>query len=205
VIQYFTTLTSVANQSGVMGTWNNPKPGYEVVSGTLTAAEKAELDEEIAFFILMMSEIATEITYYVSSTQIIISIPEDINSTFSFFAEDFNDDYYRDSQDAAQADIIVETINSATVRLTGGTTGEIVTITVNNQGDRIYTSTDPTHASHTYYQEPVSCPNNTRPDWILEFYTDNGRENPPNYYKKMVQKKSAKTGISVLGVKWRSP
>jgi len=200
VIQYFTTLTAVSNQSGVTGVWNNPTPGYEVLSGSMTAAEKIELDQELAFIIMMMSEMS-QVTYYISNTQIIIHIPEEINSNLDYFAEDYYEQYYADSLDAAQAAITLETIDNATVKLTGGTTGEIITVSQDNQGNRTYTSNNPDNADYTYYQNPTSCPNENRPDWMLAFYLDNGRENPPYLYMKAFKKRSAQSGGWPPGVK----
>jgi hypothetical protein len=52
------------------------------------------------------------------------------------------------------------------VQLTGSTTGEVVTMTWESSGNKTYMSTDGTHTTYTYFQNPVSCPNDPVPEWF---------------------------------------
>jgi hypothetical protein len=59
------------------------------------------------------------------------------------------------------------------VRLTGGTTGEQVTLTWDSDGNLIYSSSNSQHTTGIVYQNPTSCPN-IAPDWYNLFLTANG-------------------------------
>jgi len=59
------------------------------------------------------------------------------------------------------------------VLITGNTTGEQVGITWNSNGDMTYTSTEGTHDSHTWYENPTLCPNPWQPSWWWTFINGN--------------------------------
>jgi hypothetical protein len=61
-----------------------------------------------------------------------------------------------------------------TVTLTGGISGEVMTVTfpVDNHSI-IFSSTNPLHQAHIYYAEPTSCPNDASPAWFIDFLMAN--------------------------------
>jgi hypothetical protein len=66
--------------------------------------------------------------------------------------------------DSATYAVTVEKLSCSQVRLTGLTTGEVVTITWNASGDATYSSATAGHAAGTVRENPASCPNEP-PDW----------------------------------------
>lgn len=52
------------------------------------------------------------------------------------------------------------------VRITGGVTGEVVTITWDASGNMTYTSSNTSRTAYTYLENPTSCPNNSEPSWF---------------------------------------
>ena len=61
-----------------------------------------------------------------------------------------------------------------TVQLKGLKTGEIVTLKLNDKGDRSYSSSNPNHPAFEYQEEPTSCPQEDQPAWYTsEFLNPN--------------------------------
>jgi hypothetical protein len=76
--------------------------------------------------------------------------------------------------DSAAYAVSLQKVSCTEVRLTGDTTRETVTISWNGSGDKTTSSSDPAHAAHTWYADPVSCPNDEYPDWYYSaFLNDN--------------------------------
>ena len=68
---------------------------------------------------------------------------------------------YRKYSDSAKSNITVQIVDSSTVKLTGNTTQEVVTITgasSTNGFDQTYVSSNSAHASGTNLAVPTSCP-----------------------------------------------
>lgn len=80
----------------------------------------------------------------------------------------------RDITDSAKYNITAQLVDSSTVRLTGNTTKEVVTIagTLSTNGfDETYSSSNGAHATGKRLAIPVSCPDEA--DWYSAFYLDN--------------------------------
>jgi hypothetical protein len=77
------------------------------------------------------------------------------------------DQYFMSSwpSDSINFNISAMRISCNGVRITGNITGEVVTMTWDNSGNKTYTSTDGTHAAYTWLTNPVLCPNDLYPDW----------------------------------------
>jgi len=73
--------------------------------------------------------------------------------------------------------VSVAQLGCNTVRLTGSTTGEVVTLTWDSDGNMTYSSSDSLHASKIVYENPATCPNNP-PDWYNLFLTGNSAPGP---------------------------
>ena len=76
--------------------------------------------------------------------------------------------------DSAKYNITAQLVDSSTVRLTGNTTKEVVTITgtpSTNGFDQTYSSFNGAHATGKRLAIPVSCPDEA--DWYSAFYLDN--------------------------------
>jgi hypothetical protein len=91
------------------------------------------------------------------------------------YADDFID--YDWALDSASYAVSLQRVSCTQVRLTGDSTHEVVTITWNNSGDKTFSSSDPGHVQHTWYENPASCPNEENPDWYYaEFLNGNFRQ-----------------------------
>lgn len=97
------------------------------------------------------------------------TITVDLSQTSSTPADDFLE--YELPSDLGE--VTATKISNNQVKLTGATTGEIVTVTISGSGDETYTSSNSAHAAGTWYMNPNSCPNET-PDWFYLFLSENG-------------------------------
>lgn len=103
------------------------------------------------------------------------------------FMECYGDDFMEnDAPDITSTYTHVSVVQLAcnSVRLTGSTTGEVVTITWDNDGNMTYSSSNSQHASKTVYENPTLCPNDP-PTWYTPFLT--GNSSPQPLVKKAVQ------------------
>ena len=144
-------------------------PKYSVISGSLSPAQKADWDEEIAEENQYLEEYSTEIQ--VDATNITFYEYEHI--TGASIARRMS--HYIDSN---KYDITIATSGN-TVTLTGNKSSEVVTITYDAAaGKSTYTSTNSAHATHVYYDETTSCPNSFMPTWAMEFLLANQKGTP---------------------------
>jgi hypothetical protein len=61
-----------------------------------------------------------------------------------------------------------------TVKVTGGISGEVMTIICPSDNQSfIYSSSNPLHQTYTYYANPSTCPNTASPDWYMAFLVAN--------------------------------
>jgi len=87
-----------------------------------------------------------------------------------------NDSAWHDNRkysDSTEHSIAVQIVDSSTVRLTGNTTKEVVTITSTNGFDQTYSSSNSAHATGTRLAVPTSCPESA--DWYSTFLSANPR------------------------------
>jgi hypothetical protein len=82
------------------------------------------------------------------------------------------DMFYPTSSDNVPGLTVVK-ISENKIRLTGNITGEVVTVTFSNLGNQTYSSSNPAHATGTWYRNPSSCPNIV-PSWYDNFLSLNG-------------------------------
>lgn len=78
--------------------------------------------------------------------------------------------------DSARHDIAVEILDERRVRLTGRTSGEVVTIAW-TESEETYTSSVAAHSRHVYYRNPSACPNEPKPGWWQDFLVANRPSN----------------------------
>jgi hypothetical protein len=176
VVQLNMVLTRVGDGTGLQGVWKVTGMSYTVLSGTLTPAEKAELDEAVASddFFDEMGSMELQIT----ATQINVYYLEGGYSWADDFIDEWNGEWSSDPSyaDSANYNVTVTKVNNNTIKLVGKKNGETVTITWDNSAETItYTSTDAAHSAHTYYENPTSCPNNYYPSWYYEFLSANSK------------------------------
>ena len=61
------------------------------------------------------------------------------------------------------------------VRLTGNSTGEVVTVTIDAEMNIVWTSSLQVHATYTCCDNPTECPNDFVPDWVVALMAGNLR------------------------------
>jgi len=78
--------------------------------------------------------------------------------------------------DSADYRLTINRTSCSQVQLTGDSTHETVTMTWNASGDMTMTGSISGHTAHTWYKNPLSCPNDQYPDWYYsEFLGPNAR------------------------------
>jgi hypothetical protein len=168
-IQRYTLLQRVGSGSGLEGTWSSADVGYRVLSGTLTAEDKSELDANFAENSRRNSLLKFSLQFV--NGKMITFVDADVAA---LFVEEWNDESFSNElPDSARYDISVKAVDRSTVELKGRKSGETVRITGAFMGDEIYTSDLPAHAKYTHFRIPKSCPNDDVPDWYEEFRSAN--------------------------------
>lgn len=184
-VSILVNFTRVGQGVGVQGTWNGTSMGYQVLYGTLPDSVRNELDLMVAQAnqSLASGEISMQFTF--SGNQI---------TAVQSYTPDWADNYVSSwtdcnlyGTDTCSYAVTVVKLNSATVQLHGKTSGETVTITWKANGDQHFTSSDTSHHAYTYYENPVTCPNNFEPDWFFNFLTANAKA-VPYLNKKSLQR-----------------
>jgi hypothetical protein len=165
VVDYWYTYARQGSGSGLEGTWRLTGVSYTVVSGQLTPAEQDDLDAEITE---EMEDIAEgwieELVVGANTVSLYVSAP---------YADMIIGEML-DNIDTADYDLTITKVNNTTVRIRGNISGETVTISMNPAtGDVTWTSTSSEHARHVYYSDPLSCPNEYAPEWIMLFMMQN--------------------------------
>ena len=152
--------------NGITGQWTLQAAGYDVTGGTLTPAEKAELDSEVSEMNMEIVNGEFGMTFAITATTITGTLTAK-NYFADYFIETWNN-----SGNAGYA-ITVSQINAGTVQLTGQKSGEVVTIFMDADGNTHFISSDSTRAHYIYYENPVSCPNEEEPEWYRTFLEAN--------------------------------
>ena len=171
VVQHTFKAERVGGGSGLEGRWKSLPADYVVLSGTLTAEEKINLDKSKAG----QGGMEKYGDAYIEFSGGLIKTYLDLDQ-----AQIFLDAWTGASQGDTSAgmahryDIEAKALDRLTVQLKGNKTGEIVTMKFSALGDRTVTSSDPKHPGFTYLQDPASCPETIQPQWYsLEFLVPN--------------------------------
>lgn len=176
LVQMTSISTRVGSGSGLDGAWRFSDQGFELVSGTMTAKEKANLER-------MLSESKSYSTFMTITVEFAggsISTYIDGN-TAAQFVDQWNkedvwtylDSTHVDPADSAKYDMTLKALDQYTVELKGRITGETVRIKLTPKGNRTYTSDSTGHAEHHFLVDPKTCPNDYQPEWFRAFQSGN--------------------------------
>jgi|GEM_PF-6486571 hypothetical protein len=77
------------------------------------------------------------------------------------------------SLDTCHYDMTVTKVSDNTVTLYGKISRSAATISEDGFGNVTYTSTNPEYGPHTYYANPIRCPNQSLPVWWTQFLSIN--------------------------------
>jgi hypothetical protein len=177
VVKLTQTLTRAGDGEGLVGTWRYGSIGYEAVSGTLSAEDREFYDDMVTMS-NAMSRANGGLRVEFTDDEVIWEVPADV-MVFDYaemYIDNWNQSWGDFPSDAERYDVSVVKVGKTQARLTGNRNGEKVTIAWNEDGDMTYTSSNEANPLHTYYQEPVSCPNDYQPDWFDAFLDANARE-----------------------------
>jgi hypothetical protein len=168
VVKKNTNLTREGSGSGIQGTWQETSPTYQIVSGTPTAGELQDLNDEVASIQCQLSYTSNDLL--ISATQFVISTAY---STADDFIASWNGTCDPQFAESAGVAITVVKVNESTVQLTGRKSGEKVTITSDARGDLAYTSSNSANTAYTYDENPTTCPDDYAPAWYYTFVSAN--------------------------------
>gem|GEM_PF-2829449 len=176
VVQEISVFKRKGSGTGLEGVWQFDSAGYKVISGTLAADDKAELDGEMVENNAMLDAMGMEIL--LTSNEIKFYVSPNMAPIMMIAFQELMQDTCLDAA--------IAPVSATSVKITGNKSGEIVTITftqvsgikINMDMDYLpvnitYSSSDAGHATHTYYANPTQCPNEIMPDWLMEFYLKN--------------------------------
>ncbi|MDB5103157.1 MAG: hypothetical protein JWP91_846 [Fibrobacteres bacterium] len=173
IVQMNTLCSRVGSGSGLEGTWKLDSQGYRVLSGTLTAKEKAEYDEDASGNGFPGAH--TKIYAQFAGGAITTLVDADLAAQFIGNWNGTGFPFQDEITDSARYAIIVKALDRNTVEMKGEKTGETVRLSTTYRGDRTYTSDKPGHAEHRYLAKPISCPNDLEPEWYRAFLNENQR------------------------------
>jgi hypothetical protein len=164
-VVYDQVFTRQGTGTDLIGSWKSTGRQYRLVSGTLTSAERQQLDSAMVADAAQMA-VGNYTELSITADKINVYQHGIINN--SSWA-----DYFIAGWNNQQLDSITITkINDSSVRLVGRTSGETVTITNSTDGIT-YTSSNSAHAAYTYYNNPTTCPNDYYPSWFWLFLAAN--------------------------------
>ncbi len=170
VIQNISTYTRVGSGSGLEGTWTMNGFSYTVISGTLTDAEKIQLDKFVAEFYTFSAYNSMQVIF----TNGMLYTKTDTKTAEQFIAEWNGINTPPTVQaDSTRYDVSLIALDKHTVVLKGNKLAETVTLLINNDGSRVYTSNISGHAEYHYANPTKTCPNNLEPDWYTQFLIGN--------------------------------
>jgi hypothetical protein len=187
VFEYYTEMTRVGGGDGIVGTWALSGYTYRIVSGTPTAGETIRLDN---LYSNNYTESMYGLTYEyeITGTEINLYIDGEYDYAASFI-ETWNGKYSSPAYaDSAWYAISVQKLSKNSVQLTGSISGEVVSISwsstsaVSMFGSNYsitYTSSNAAHQPFTYYTNPQTCPNNSKPSWWTAFRSANAKPGTP--------------------------
>jgi hypothetical protein len=171
VIRYVSTHTRVGGGSTLIGKWRWTGNDYQVVSGTLTARQKAAQDLNRETIRQMLSKFSFIVEFTASS---IISSTD--QKPADAFVEGWNDGSAPLYSDTSGFAMKVRILNANTVEIKGLATGEILKVTLSEtNSDFQVTSSDPNHAAFSYFEKPTQCPSPEEPVWYEDYLGDNSK------------------------------
>ncbi len=167
IIRTDNNYTRMDESEGLSGIWEQTEYEVTVVSGNLTQDEQDKLTDEMAMINAMIEDgsIQLEISadtaklYYMGS---IASVMLKLMNAQLETMENF--DYL---------DITLKASGSEKIQIVGNVSGEIVTITIDENFNQTYSSTNPSHETYKVYEKIVECPVDNPPNWFMEFIFDN--------------------------------
>ncbi len=167
LVGYGLVMTRVGSGNGLQGSWQVTDFTYRVVSGgSLSAQDQITVN---ATLVQERSDLsANSWTVQITATGI-------FSTRDAGTAQDFLDgNWYSPSlPDPLIYNITAVATGKYTVQLTGGTSGEVVTLTLSPNKDVAYSSSVTGNTVHYYYHDPRSCPNADQPDWYTQFLAAN--------------------------------
>jgi hypothetical protein len=161
--------------TGIVGKWEAKGVDYRILSGSFTTAEKHGFDSSNAVQLAMYDSMGVE--YVFTGTMGKLGFHGGYNYAKEFIISWNSPAWNGDPADSALYDISMAALSNTMVKLTGRKTGETVTIvwTPGGTPDQTYTSSNPAHAAHTYFQNPTACPDDPEPVWWAGFLSDNAK------------------------------
>jgi len=163
VLKSYIVFDRKTGSTGLVGVWVYSRSEYTVIDGTLSQEMQDLLDrftENMPFSYAQVEFTNSEIIVYAVGI-----------SPADQFVQDWNES--GTSPDSEKYDITIQKLNSNRLTMTGRKSGEIVTLTWNGNLDLTYSSNTSGHAPYTYYNKPVTCPNEPTPSWFDVFLSDN--------------------------------
>jgi hypothetical protein len=166
MIQPYDEYTREGSGTSLNGRWKLARSGYVWLQGNLTNVEKETVDSEYN----EVGDDSYEFEFDGDSVSIIsqFSLAEEFVEVWTD-ADPTADPTLADSSNTSATALQV---NDSTVQLTGGITGEVVTIVFSSNGDETYSSSVAANATGVYYAVPATCPN-APPAWYQDFLAAN--------------------------------
>lgn len=172
-IRLVESLTRVNGGNGLEGYWKHTAYAYEVVSGSLTEAEKAMFAGFDSAFRQADEYMVTHYRFADGKMEVFRDVDEarrwvdSWNGDFKLF------DGTKSHADSADFNILARAIDKATVELKGIKSGETVRITMLGADGIEYSSDNPSHTKLAVTGYPASCPMEYIPDWYMPFLEAN--------------------------------
>lgn len=172
----FLDMARVGGGRGLEGRWQVREHAYEILSGTLEGSAKARRESEEEFFRTQLRYLTIEYEFAGGRAR------GRLGGDFAgFYLAEWNGDTETgtdtlDTPDSAEYDVRAVRLNSGTVRLTGGKTGETVTVTfVGPTRGEHFASDNPAHPAYLHEDVFRSC---GMEDWFHEFLDANRKVEP---------------------------
>ena len=193
VSQTALTLERVGSGTGLEGTWNYRIYKSLIVSGTPTAADLDTLARRDSIINKLIGDEIVQVRF----SNGLIYTYVDINTAEAFLQEwnGTSDGGSPQFADSARYDVAVRVISRYVVELKGLKSAETITLTLDNDGSRTYSSNLAGHAEFHFVANTKTCPNNPAPVWFSEFLLANPKRTPGKAKRGATVEISAKTGI----------
>ncbi len=176
VMERIQRLARTGGLGGLEGTWRYLGQDNRLVSGNLTAEEKAQFDDDLAG--ARFSDSFKDVVYVIDSG--FIRIYEDEMTAERALARwNGNDPGAGKTADSAKYDMDLRIVDQYTVEYRGLRTSETVRVTEMPNGDLDFVSLDPGHPPAHVRTHPTSCPQEIIPAWYIDFLTQNRKPSVP--------------------------
>jgi hypothetical protein len=167
-------MMSSSNNAGLAGTWQSPVFGYDVIAGTLSPAEKNDLDAQIAEMNTFFAERDVSITLASGN-----ALTTEATSLVSWADQqirqlaDSTQGPWLGGYDTFNYAVTITKLSGAAFRLFGEADSQTVTVSLDMSGNVMFVSSDTALDPHTWYKDPSSCPNPQEPAWFVAFFNAN--------------------------------